>query len=277
MDIGGLKSWQELGINRLSIGIQSFYEEELQWMNRAHNAHQAHRCIEDARAAGFSNFSIDLIYGSPLLTDDMWQQNMETAVGYGIPHLSCYALTVEEKTPLHKQITLHKTPDVEGDKQARQFLQLMHGLRAAGYAHYEVSNFAKPNFRSKHNSSYWQGIPYLGLGPSAHSYNGTTRQWNIANNTQYIQTINNGAIPAETEILTDLQKLNEYLMIALRTQEGLDLKHLEQAWGFEKVEAVLKKAGRYLQTEKLHKANDHLQLTDEGMLLADGIAADLFF
>jgi oxygen-independent coproporphyrinogen III oxidase len=277
MDMGVLKSWQDVGINRLSIGIQSFFEEELRWMNRAHNADQAYRCIEDARAAGFDNFSIDLIYGSPLLTDDMWQQNMETAVGYNIPHLSCYALTVEEKTPLHKQITLHKTPDVESDKQARQFLQLMQRLRAVGYEHYEVSNFAKPHFRSKHNSSYWQGIPYLGLGPSAHSYNGTTRQWNIANNTKYIQAIDNGAVPAETEVLTDIQKLNEYLMIALRTQEGLDLKRLEQAWGFEKVQAVLKKADRYLKAKTLRQKNNSLQLTDEGMLLADGIAADLFF
>jgi oxygen-independent coproporphyrinogen-3 oxidase len=277
MSMGVLKSWHQAGINRLSIGIQSFFEDELRWMNRAHNADHAHRCIEDTLSAGFSNFSIDLIYGSPLLTDEMWRQNVETALQYGVPHLSCYALTVEEKTPLHKHVALKKSPDVDSDKQARQFLQLMQGLRAAGYDHYEVSNFAKPGFRSQHNSAYWQGVPYLGLGPSAHSYNGTARQWNIANNQQYIQTINSGVSPAETETLTDTQKLNEYLMIRLRTREGVDLKHVEQAWGFEKVTAILKQAEPYLQGNQLHQWENHLQLTDAGMLLADGIAAHLFF
>jgi oxygen-independent coproporphyrinogen-3 oxidase len=272
-----LKSWQQAGINRLSVGIQSFFEEELRWMNRAHNAGQAHRCIEEIKAAGFTNFSIDLIYGSPLLTDAMWQQNVETAVTYGVPHLSCYALTVEEKTPLHKQILQHKKPDVETDKQARQFLQLMQWLGQAGYEHYEVSNFAKPGFRSRHNSSYWKGIPYLGLGPSAHSYNGAARQWNIANNQAYIQSINDGIIPSETEVLTGTQKLNEYLMIALRTKEGLDLQRVEEAWGFEKVQQVEKKAARYVETGLLLRQKNQLQLTNDGMLLADGIAAHLFF
>ena len=275
--MGILKSWHEAGINRLSVGIQSFFEEELRWMNRAHNAGQAHRCISDIKEAGFTNFSIDLIYGSPLLTDEMWQQNVETAIRYEVPHLSCYALTVEEKTPLHKQITQQKKPDIETDKQARQFLQLMHWLQKAGYEHYEVSNFAKPGFRSRHNSSYWKGIPYIGIGPSAHSYNGTARQWNIANNQQYMQFITAGTIPSETEVLTDIQKLNEYLMIALRTTEGLDLTQVEQAWGFEKVRQVEKKAARYLENNVLIRQDNHLRLTNEGMLLADGIAAHLFF
>jgi oxygen-independent coproporphyrinogen-3 oxidase len=277
MSMGILKSWQQAGINRLSIGIQSFFEDELRWMNRAHNSDQAHRCIEETLAAGFSNFSIDLIYGSPLLNDEMWHQNVETALQYGVPHLSCYALTVEEKTPLHKHIGLKKSPDVDSNKQARQFLQLMQWLREAGYVHYEVSNFAKPSFRSKHNSAYWQGVPYLGLGPSAHSYNGAARQWNIANNQQYIQAIQSGVVPAEAETLTDTQKLNEYLMIRLRTREGVNLKHVEQAWGFEKVSAILKQAEPYLQGKQLHQCENCLQLTHEGMLLADGIAAHLFF
>lgn len=275
MDI--LKSWREAGINRLSMGIQSFFEEELRWMNRAHNAGQAHRCIEDAFAAGFSNFSIDLIYGSPLLTDEMWQQNVDTAIRYGVPHLSCYALTVEEKTPLHKRIAQQKTPDVENDKQARQFMQLMQRLRGAGYEHYEVSNFAKPGFRSQHNSSYWKGIPYLGLGPSAHSFNGSMRQWNIANNAQYIKAVNSGELLSETEKLTDAQKLNEYIMISLRTKEGLDVGHVGQVWGFEKVERILKTSKPYLAKQLLQETHNRLQLTDEGMLLADGIAAHLFF
>lgn len=277
INMGILKSWKDAGINRLSIGVQSFFEDELRWMNRAHNAAQAYRCIEEVRAAGFSNFSIDLIYGSPLLTNAMWKQNVGTAISYGIPHLSCYALTVEEKTPLRKHIAQKKKPGIETDKQAQQFLQLMHWLSEAGYEHYEVSNFAKPGYRSHHNSSYWQGVPYLGLGPSAHSYNGASRQWNIANNQQYIQSINSNVLPVETEILTDVQKLNEYLMIALRTKEGVDLAHVEAAWGAEKVEALLKRAARYIDSNCLLKTANKLQLTNDGMLLADGIAAHLFF
>lgn len=277
ISMGILKSWQQAGINRLSVGVQSFFEDELRWMNRAHNAAQAQCCIEEIKEAGFTNFSIDLIYGSPLLSDDMWQQNVETAIGYGVPHLSCYALTVEEKTPLHKHIASKKTLDVDSDKQARQFLQLMQWLRAAGYEHYEVSNFAKPGFRSRHNSSYWNGVPYLGLGPSAHSFNGHTRQWNVANNNKYIDAINKGIIPAEQEVLTDTQQLNECIMIGLRTCEGLSLARVEAAWGFEKVAALQKKAERYINSKVLRQLSGRLQLTDEGMLLADGIAADLFF
>jgi oxygen-independent coproporphyrinogen-3 oxidase len=277
INMGILKSWQAVGINRLSVGIQSFFEEELRWMNRAHNAEQAHRSIEQITAAGYSNFSIDLIYGSPLLSDEMWRRNVDTAVNYGVPHLSCYALTVEEKTPLHKQIVQQKKPGMDSDKQARQFLQLMQWLNDAGYAHYEVSNFARAGYRSRHNSAYWKGIPYLGIGPSAHSYNGIARQWNVSNNPQYIQSVNAGLIPSETEMLTGTQKLNEYIMIALRTQEGLDLRHLEAAWGFEKVEKIVNRSARYIENRLLHKTASRLQLTNEGMLMADGIASHLFF
>jgi oxygen-independent coproporphyrinogen-3 oxidase len=198
-------------------------------------------------------------------------------MSYGVPHLSCYALTVEERTPLHKHITQKKAPAVDSDTQARQFLLLMQWLKAAGYEHYEVSNFARPGQRSRHNTSYWKGIPYLGLGPSAHSYNGTARMWNIANNLQYIEAINAGKVPAEAEVLTDTQKLNEYIMISLRTKEGIDLRFLEQAWGFEKVSQTKKKAVRYIETNKLLKSDGRLTLSEEGMLLADGIAAHLFF
>ncbi|HEY0732877.1 MAG TPA: radical SAM family heme chaperone HemW, partial [Chitinophagaceae bacterium] len=183
-----LEGWKNAGINRLRIGVQSLYQEELQWMNRAHNAQQALESILLAKEY-FENITIDLIYGSPLLTDEMWKSNVDKAISLNIPHLSCYALTVEEKTPLHKMIHLNKSPDVDNDKQARQFLLLMQWLRAAGYEHYEVSNFAKPGYRSRHNASYWQGEKYLGLGPSAHSYDGINRQWNIANNQQYIASI----------------------------------------------------------------------------------------
>jgi oxygen-independent coproporphyrinogen-3 oxidase len=271
-----LQRWKEAGINRLSIGIQSFFEDELRWMNRAHNAQQAYQCIEQSLAAGFNNFSIDLIYGSPLLTDERWQQNVEKAISYGIPHLSCYALTVEEKTPLHKLISTNKKQDVENDQQARQFLLLMQWLKAAGYEHYEVSNFAKTGCRSKHNSSYWKGTPYLGLGPSAHSYNGSTRFWNIANNNQYIRSIKEGMVPNEKEILTEEQKLNEYIMISLRTMEGIDLDVINRIWGFETVAAIEKGLKPYIDKGLVQQNQQAVQLTQNGMLMADGIAADLF-
>lgn len=271
-----VQQWKSLGINRLSIGIQSFFEEELRWMNRAHTATQAKACIEASYAAGIDNLSIDLIYGSPLLTDEMWEQNVQTAIDYNIRHLSCYALTVEEKTPLHKNIVQHKTLDVDSDGQARQFLQLMYWLRAAGYEHYEVSNFAKPGFRSRHNSSYWKGTSYLGLGPSAHSFNGTERRWNISNNNVYVKTLRDGAPKREVEVLTPAQQLNETIMISLRTMEGIDLTRIGKAWGEEERKRLEKNFQKYVNSGLVQFNNRHAQLTDEGMLRADGIAADLF-
>lgn len=271
----GLIAWKEMGINRLSIGIQSFFDEDLLWMHRAHNARQA---IDNLQLAitEFKNISIDLIYGSPLLSDDMWKKNVETAINFNIPHLSCYALTVEEKTPLHKQIALKNTPNVDGDKQAHQFLLLMQWLKQNGYEHYEVSNFAKPGFRSRHNSSYWQGKKYLGLGPSAHSYDGIIRKWNTANNKIYIETINKGTIESETEVLTETQKLNEYIMISLRTMEGMDLDKIETHWGTGKVKSMKKKLSLFKEHNLIDCNGSRIQLTNEGILKADGIAADLF-
>jgi oxygen-independent coproporphyrinogen-3 oxidase len=272
-----LSGWKAIGINRLSIGIQSFFEEELQWMNRAHNVQQSYQCMELCQASGFNNLSIDLIYGSPLLTDEMWEQNVSAAVQFNIPHLSCYALTVEEKTPLHKKIALHQTENIDADKQARQFLLLMKWLRESGYEHYEVSNFAKPGFRSRHNSSYWKGGKYLGAGPSAHSYNGILRKWNIANNSSYINNIiNKGIAVSESEILTPEQQLNEYIMIALRTSEGMDLERIKKDWGAEKVTAMEKKLTVFKNYGLITQNNSVVCLTDDGMLMADGIAADLF-
>ena len=269
-------AWRSLGINRLSIGIQSFFEEELRWMNRAHNADQAKNCIENSYAAGIDNLSIDLIYGSPLLNDAMWEQNVQTAINYGIKHLSCYALTVEEKTPLHKNISLQKSIDVDSDKQARQFLQLMQWLRSAGYEHYEVSNFARSGYRSQHNSSYWKGLPYLGLGPSAHSFNGRERRWNVANNNLYIKSVNSGAPQREWESLTPSQQLNETIMISLRTTEGINLAKIKDDWGEKEKQRLQKDLSKYIQNGLVTITGQHAQLTDEGMLRADGIAADLF-
>jgi oxygen-independent coproporphyrinogen-3 oxidase len=270
-----LVAWKDIGINRLSIGIQSFFDEDLLWMNRAHNAREA---IDNLQLAvtEFNNISIDLIYGSPLLSDDMWKKNVEAAINFNIPHLSCYALTVEEKTPLHKQIALKKTADVDGDKQAHQFLFLMHWLKQKGYEHYEVSNFAKPGFRSRHNSSYWQGKKYLGLGPSAHSYDGVVRRWNIASNKSYIEAINKGMAEIETEVLTETQKLNEYIMISLRTMEGMDLDKIVTHWGTGKKKSMEKKLSLFKEHNLINYNGSSIQLTNEGILKADGIAADLF-
>ena len=271
-----LMNWKQIGINRLSIGIQSFFEEDLLWMNRAHNARQARQGIELAQKNGFENITIDLIYGTPLLTDEKWKQNVETAVAYGIPHLSCYALTIEPKTPLHKMIREHKKQDIDTDQQARQFLLLMDWMQAAGFEHYEISNFAKPGFRSRHNSSYWQGKKYIGIGPSAHSFNGHSRQWNISNNNIYIGSLKEEKIPFELEELTPVQQLNEYIMTSLRTSEGINILSIKNKWGEKMAEKILSKIDAFIQQNKMTKNKDHLQLTKEGKLLADGIAADLF-
>jgi oxygen-independent coproporphyrinogen-3 oxidase len=270
-----LKAWKDMGINRLSIGTQSFFEEELRWMNRAHNADQAINNLQLARKE-FENITIDLIYGSPLLSDEMWKQNVDRALEFGIPHLSCYALTVEEQTPLHKLIYNQKTPDIENEKQARQFLLLMHWMREKGYEHYEVSNFAKPGFRSRHNSSYWKGEKYLGLGPSAHSYNGAERRWNIANNNLYVKGINENNPNREKETLTCTQSLNEFIMISLRTKEGLDLTRVEKEFGVKEKDRIKSKIEKYRVNNLIHINNCFIQLTDEGMLRADGIASELF-
>lgn len=270
-----LLGWKKVGINRLSIGIQSFYEEELRWMNRAHSGEQAERSLQSATEV-FDNITLDLIYGSPFLTDEMWEQNVKKVIRYGIPHLSCYALTVEEKTPLHKLIRLKKTKPVDSDKQASQFLLLMEWLRAAGYEHYEVSNFAEPGYRSRHNSSYWKGDKYLGIGPSAHSFSGNIRQWNIPNNQQYISSILAGLLPNEKEELTETNKINEYIMISLRTIEGIDLDIIEKRWGIEKVRGIKKQLDPYFQNGLTKHYGNLIQLTDEGFLRADGIASELF-
>ena len=237
-------------------------------MNRAHTNRQATDSLQLAKKY-FDNITIDLIYGTPQLTNEKWKQNVETALSLNIPHLSCYALTVEAKTPLEKMMRQQKSPDINPDKQSEQFLLLMQWLEEAGYDHYEISNFAKPGWRSRHNSSYWQGKKYLGLGPSAHSFNGESRQWNISNNNIYIGSINQGSIPFEKEILTGTQKLNEYIMTSLRTKEGLSLAIA----GNE----LLEKSQRFITAGLMRLENNSLVLTREGKLLADGIASDLFF
>ena len=271
-----LEGWKSVGINRLSIGVQSFFDEDLQWMNRAHNSLQARAAVALSKEAGFENLSIDLIYGVPGLTDQGWQQNLETAFDYGVPHLSCYALTVEPKTALRKMIEHNKTEDVSAERQAAQFELLMEFTNAAGYEQYEISNFSKPGFRSKHNSSYWQGKPYLGLGPSAHSYNGLPRQWNVSNNALYIESISKKILPQEEELLTQTQKVNEYLMTSLRTSEGISLKAIAEISDERTALQIFKEAQKFIHQKLIGVNESTLFLTRKGKLFADGIASDLF-
>ncbi len=277
-----LQQWKSMGINRLSIGIQSFLDEELKWMNRVHNSKESLHCIDLVRDASFDNFSVDLIYGSPLLSDDNWKQHVEMVIEKNIPHVSCYALTVEPKTALDKMIAVKKKQPVDPEKQARQFLLLMDWMAMAGYEHYEISNFAKPGMRSKHNSSYWsqtpegKGKPYYGFGPSAHSFDGISRRWNISNNALYIKILEKGGIVYEEEILTPTQQLNEYIMTSLRTIEGLDLDHVNTKFGEKFSNDLWDNCKKYIAGNKLLTNNSKLILTKEGKLFADGIAADLF-
>ncbi len=272
-----LKMWKAIGINRLSVGIQSFLEQELRWMNRAHTAAESLICIDKIKDAGISNFSADLIYGSPLLSDEDWKRNVDIMIEKNIPHISCYALTVEPKTALDKMIAQKKKQPVDAERQAAQFLLLMNWMEEAGYEHYEISNFAKPGYRSKHNSSYWAAEKYYGFGPSAHSYDGKSRKWNIANNALYIQSLQKDIIPFEEEILTPTQHLNEYIMTSLRTMEGLSLGKISSEFGNDKSKIIEGASNKYETTGKVEIKNNHIILTKEGKLFADGIAADLFF
>jgi len=267
-----LLGWKKIGINRLSIGVQSFFDNDLLWMNRAHNAEQAINNLLLA-TKHFFNITVDLIYGTPTLTNEKCRQNVERAIDLGIPHLSCYALTVEPKTPLKILIREGKFSDVDAERQSEQFLLLMDWLEKAGYEHYEISNFSKPGFRSKHNSSYWSGKHYLGLGPSAHSYNGHSRQWNVSNNNVYIESIKKGIRPFEKEKLSPTDKLNEYIMTSLRTIEGTDLNKLQEIIRHD----LIHKSKKYIELQLMVDENNFLKLTKKGKLYADGIAADLFF
>ena len=283
-DINAVKlaEWRSVGINRFSIGIQSLSQQDLEWMNRAHNAEQALHCIGLVKNAGFQNYSVDLIYGTPTLSDDDWKKNVQTIIDLGVPHISCYALTVESNTALQKMIKLKKKEEVDPEKQASQFLLLTGWLQDAGYEHYEISNFAKPGYRSKHNSSYWLRKTYIGIGPSAHSFDGSSRRWNVSNNVLYIQSLQKNIIPYEEEKLSEVQKLNEYIMTSLRTTEGIDLDFVEETFGKEKRQRLESESSKHTQNHKLlpiaiGTTNHKLVLTKEGKLFADGIAADLFF
>ena len=271
-----LADWVALGINRLSIGIQSFRNEDLEWMGRAHNANQALACIHLAQAAGIENISIDLIYGGPSLSNADWINNLQLAINTGVPHLSCYALTVEPKTALAHQIHKKQLPNIDAAQQAAHFTILQEMTAAAGFEQYEISNFSTPGKRSKHNANYWSGKHYLGIGPAAHSFNGLSRQWNISNNALYIQSIAKLVVPFEIEYLTVVQQTNEYIMTALRTQEGIDANRLNTIAGKNIFNEILKDAAHYIQDGLMVQNQTQLSLSPAGKFMADGIAAHLF-
>ncbi|QBQ39883.1 radical SAM family heme chaperone HemW [Sphingobacterium psychroaquaticum] len=265
-------------VNRFSIGIQSFFEEDLRWMNRAHNASEAEASIKRVQDAGFENITCDLIYGYPLLTDEKWTSNIAQLTDNQIPHISSYAMTVEQRTALNHMISKGKTSAMNEEQSAAQFEILMQELRAHGYEHYEISNFAKSNHYAKHNTNYWKGQPYLGIGPSAHSFNATSRSWNIANNALYMAGIQKKELPLETEILSFADRFNEYVMTSLRTMWGINLKKVESDFGPDLLKHLLHESGDYLEQGAIERTPENfLRLTLQGKLLADRIASDIFW
>ncbi|WP_066221860.1 radical SAM family heme chaperone HemW [Formosa haliotis] len=262
-------------INRLSIGVQSFFEADLKLMNRAHNAVEAKTCLALATQY-FNNISVDLIYGIPGATDQQWLENIQTVLDFNIPHISSYALTVEPKTALDALIKKGKIEDVNEAQAERQFHILIETLTTAGFQHYELSNFSKPGYYSKNNSAYWQGKRYIGIGPSAHSYSGESRSWNIANNTKYVKSLRQHILPSEVEILTIKDKYNEYIMTGLRTVWGVSLTYLETEFGSEYKSYLLAQSDKYLKEELLYIDGENLKVTPKGKFLSDGIASHLF-
>lgn len=272
-----LKLWKNLGINRLSIGIQSFFEEDLKMMNRAHDREQALRCISLARDFEFENLTADLIYAMPHTTPRQWAKNVEIMAGFDLPHLSAYALTVEPKTALEKMIATGKITPVSDERAFADFEYLRNTLKSLGYEHYEISNFAKPGHYSRHNTAYWQGQKYLGLGPAAHSYDGDKRYWNVANNALYIKKINASENWFEEESLLPKDRYNEYIMTGLRTQWGISENKLKVDFGPEYHLHFLKEAQAFFSRGLLLQDEDRIILSEKALFQADGIAAELFF
>ena len=271
-------------INRLSIGIQSFFEDDLKSMNRAHNAMEAKQCLEEA-TKNFDNITIDLIYGIPNMSLQKWDDNLEMAFSFNVNHISAYALTVEPKTALDSFIKKGKYPPMNEELALKHFEHLIDVCKKQGFVQYEISNFGKPNYFSRHNTSYWQGQSYLGIGPSAHSFNGKERSWNVDNNSKYIQSINDNILPLTIEQLSTKDKFNEYVMTGLRTVWGISLSKIEKEFGLDYKDHLLKEANVFIQQGLLEIISDNLlkfnsikkmKITDKGKFLADGIAAELF-
>lgn len=258
-------------INRLSIGIQSFFEEDLQSMNRAHNSKEAKKCLEIA-TRHFNNITIDLIYGVPNMSNERWRENLQIAFDFGINHISSYALTVEPKTALDSFIKQGKYPDIDETVAKEHFDILVSEAAKNGFIHYEISNFGKPDYFSKHNTSYWQGKKYVGIGPSAHSFDGKTRSWNISNNAKYSKEIQQNNLPTEVETLSKEDVFNEYIMTGLRTIWGVSLDKIEDDFKNQ----LLQSAEKFINQGLLEIENNTLKTTSKGKFLADGLASELF-
>ena len=269
------QDYKSIGINRLSIGIQSFFETDLKLMNRAHNQHEAKIALQEATTY-FDNISVDLIYGIPGSTNDQWLKNIETALAFNIPHISSYALTVEPKTALASFIEKGVIENVDDALAEQQFLILVDTLTQHGFVHYELSNFGKPDYFSRNNSAYWQGKSYLGIGPSAHSFNGNERGWNVRNNSKYIQSLLENKLPIEIEKLSKSDQYNEYIMTGLRTIWGVSLDKIERDFGIHFKELLLKESEKHIKNQLLYIEKNTLRVTKKGLFLCDGIASDLF-
>jgi len=276
LDAKKIAELRKLPVNRFSIGIQSFFEEDLVWMNRAHNAQEAEGCIKRSQDAGFENLSIDLIYGYPLLTDNKWLSNISKAIEFQTPHISAYSLTVEPKTALASAIKRGLQPPVNDEQSAAQFITLIDKLKTGGFEQYEISNFSRPGNYAVHNTNYWRGIPYLGIGPSAHGFDGQTRYLNIANNALYLQHLQKGELAETIEELDQYDRFNEYIMTSLRTMWGTDLNKIASDFGKQFLNDTLKAIKPFIERQWLIKQEDHLVLTQEGKLFADYIASELF-
>lgn len=272
-----LKGISDSGINRLSIGTQSFFEEDLKLMNRAHSASEAESSIKRSQDFGFENISIDLIYGSPTSNFEIWKQNLDKTIQLQVPHISSYALTIEPKTVLENWIGKGKIQPPKESEQNDEFYYMSDFLKNNGFNHYEISNFGKPGFHSRHNAAYWKYQEYLGIGPSAHSYNGKNeRSWNIANNSIYTKKLTENILPKETEILSETDQFNEMLMIGLRTTWGVDVIKMKENFSENIMEKFKKEIKPKIEDGILIIENEHLKILDEHWFLADGIASDLF-
>lgn len=263
-------------INRFSIGIQSFWEEDLRYMNRAHNAEEAMRCIQQAQQAGFDNLSIDLIYGTPTLSNEQWRKNLQTAFDLQVPHISCYALTVENKTALSAEIKKKKKAAVDDELMVQQFSILLEEIKRNGYLQYEISNFCKPPHFAQHNTNYWRGISYLGIGPSAHSFDGKIRYWNVSNNTIYINKIEANEPAYEQEVLSERERYNEYVMTSLRTVFGVAVKKINHDFGDIYVRHFHLEIAPFIEKKWVECTDEIYTLTDLGKLFCDFITEELF-
>lgn len=274
IDAERLRAWKKLGINRLSIGIQSFRKEDLEWMNRAHSVNEATQCIALARKEGFTNFSIDLIYGLPGLSKEEWAEEVLSVIDMKVPHISAYCLTIEEKTALHSWVKGGKMQMVSEEMQSEHFLTLLELLEKSGYHQYEISNFSKEGYESKHNSSYWNAVKYIGVGPSAHSFDGSSRRWNIANNFKYMTGVEENETYFETERLSLADRFNELLLTGLRTSKGVDLHQLDKL--ILRPEEFNKILASFIEKDWIRREGEFVYLTPEGRLRADHIASSLF-